>query len=439
MKSRRWSCDTPRRTNAGLSLSLAIIKDDADNFYQMIENLGSGQFGEVLKARHRATGKVVAVKFIGLQHTDTQEMEIMLLLRHTNLVKLYEIYQTNTEIQLVMELLQGGDLFDRIKSQTKFAEEHTKVIVRQICEGVKYLHHHKIIHRDLKPENVLFVHPQDSEMSSQERWAIKIADFGRSKLFPKGVRSMRTETRCGTPGYAAPEMLLRQAYGEKIDCWGCGVLAYIMLSGYPPFPLDLAEESVHRVTTAQFKFPARHWINISEVAKDFISEILVANVDNRMSIDEALDHPWLKTSVAGVLAVSSTAVASYNSSTRSRRQSHDVSQLLQLAYHEHRRSEEAAPAAIEAVAVQVDVVALSEESNQASRIAELEALVHDREHRIAELEAAHEDVGTQLASMGVAHSSIHTHARSMNKAISSHASSIESLSQTKAKACCIVC
>ena len=165
----------------------------------------------------------------------------------------------------------------------------------------------------------------------------------------------------------------------------------------------------------------------------------MANVDNRMSIDEALDHPWLKTSAAGVLAVSSTAVAPYNPSARSSRQSHDVSQLLQLAYHEHRRSEEAAPAAIEAAAVQVDVVALNKESNQALRIAELEALVHDKEHRIAELEAVHEEVGTQLASMGLAHNSIHTHARSMNEATSTYASSIESLSQTKAKACCIVC
>jgi len=281
--------------------SLAIIHDDADNFYDMIESLGSGQFGEVFQAQHKQTGKIVAVKFIDRKQTGAnidsvtaQEIEVMLRIDHITLVTLYEIYQTDTEIQLVMELLQGGDLFDRIKSQKKFAEEHTKEMMRQICLGVKYLHDRKIIHRDLKPENILLVHPEGSNVSGPKKWAIKVADFGRSKLFPEEAPEMHTQTRCGTPGYAAPEVLLRQAYDERIDCWGCGILAYIMLSGFPPFPLNMASDSVQKVTKAQFKFPARHWINISEEAKDFICKMLVADSGKRMSMEEALNHPWFK-------------------------------------------------------------------------------------------------------------------------------------------------
>jgi len=279
---------------------LAAIDDDADNYYEMCESLGEGQFGEVFRAEHKTTGKVVAVKFINRQQTravaidaiTAQEIEVMLRIDHPNCVKLYEIYQTNTEIQLVMELLEGGDLFDRIKSNRKFPEGHAREMMRQICDGVKYLHDRKIIHRDLKPENILLVHPDDSAIQGPEKWAVKVADFGRSKLFPEEVPDMHTQTRCGTPGYAAPEVLLHEKYGEKIDCWGCGILAYIMLSGAPPFPLNMKSGSVSKVTSGRFSFPNRHWGHISAEAHDFIRKMLIVDADKRMSMSQALDHPW---------------------------------------------------------------------------------------------------------------------------------------------------
>jgi len=279
---------------------LAAIDDDADNYYEMCESLGEGQFGEVFRAEHKTTGKVVAVKFINRQQTravaidaiTAQEIEVMLRIDHPNCVKLYEIYQTNTEIQLVMELLEGGDLFDRIKSNRKFPEGHAREMMRQICDGVKYLHDRKIIHRDLKPENILLVHPDDSAIQGPEKWAVKVADFGRSKLFPEEVPDMHTQTRCGTPGYAAPEVLLHEKYGEKIDCWGCGILAYIMLSGAPPFPLNMKSGSVSKVTSGRFSFPNRHWGQISAEAHDFIRKMLIVDADKRMSMSQALEHPW---------------------------------------------------------------------------------------------------------------------------------------------------
>ena len=146
---------------------------------------------------------------------------------------------------------------------------------------------------DLKPENILLLHAQDADVTGPEKWEVKVADFGRSKLFPQEAPDMHTQTRCGTPGYAAPEVLLRQEYGEKIDCWGCGILAFIMLSGRPPFPLNMASASQQKVTSAQYKFRFQHWSLVSEEAKDFIRRMLVPYPDRRMSMGDALKHPWL--------------------------------------------------------------------------------------------------------------------------------------------------
>lgn len=307
------------------SFPLATIEDDVDNYYDMLETLGEGQFGEVFQAQHKTTGKVVAVKFIdrkqsgaNMDSITAQEIEVMLRIDHPNCVKLYEIYQTDTEIQLVMELLRGGDMFDRIKREKKLSEQNARVIMQQVCTGVKCLHDRKIIHRDLKPENILLVHPTDSDICGPDKWAVKVGDFGRSKLFPEEARQMNTQTRCGTPGYAAPEVLLRRPYTEKIDCWGCGVLAYILLSGFPPFPLNMKSDSVRRTTSAQFKFPLKHWGNVSEEAKDFIKQMLVVDASSRMSMDQALRHPWITGNSAPATRNSREVASACHSTERAR-------------------------------------------------------------------------------------------------------------------------
>merc|ERR1712232_325558 len=133
------------------------------------------------------------------------------------------------------------------------------------------------IHRDLKPENILLV-SQDVDSTD-----VKVADFGLSKLFPDDDNADMTATRCGTPGYVAPEVLNRKKYSYKIDTWACGVISYILLCGFPPFPLNMEEKSLRKVNTADFRFPARHWAGISDEAKDFIRRMIVVKPADRLS------------------------------------------------------------------------------------------------------------------------------------------------------------
>ena len=265
--------------------------DDVENHYCLLEELGSGQFATVFKARHQITGNLVAVKMMSKQLL-SQEIDVMLRLNHINCVKLYEVFETDDEYQLVMELVEGCDMFDAVKT-CNFEEEHAKRLMRQICEGVIHLHDQGIIHRDLKPENILL---------SDDCESIKIADFGLSRLLPEGISSMSSASGCGTPGYVAPEVLNQESYGLKIETWACGVMFYIMLAGYPPFPMDLGSRSVARVRNGQFRFPSKYWAGISELAKDLIAKMIVVNPEERLSLDEVLAHPWFAADAACEMA-----------------------------------------------------------------------------------------------------------------------------------------
>eukprot|EP00658_Telonema_sp_P-2_P007369 TRINITY_DN12746_c0_g1_i1.p1 TRINITY_DN12746_c0_g1~~TRINITY_DN12746_c0_g1_i1.p1 ORF type:complete len:279 (-),score=96.69 TRINITY_DN12746_c0_g1_i1:300-1136(-) len=268
-----------------------VIQGDVEDHYEMLEDYGSGQYARVYKAEHKETGKIVAVKLIdkadtGVNVSDDKEINVMLRIDHPYCVKLYAVYDTPTQVQLVMELLEGRDLFDRIINRKKYKEEDAKVLMRRVIEGVVHLHQRNIIHRDLKPENILLVDPEEDTQC-------KVADFGLSKLFPENLQQLETRTLCGTPGYVAPEVLNRLAYGVKIDVWSLGVITYIVLAGFPPFPLDMATNSVAKVKSANYTFPSQHWDGVSEAAKDFIRKMIVVDVNERLSMEQVLAHEWL--------------------------------------------------------------------------------------------------------------------------------------------------
>merc|ERR1712010_116627 len=272
---------------------LKVIHRDAEDDYEFVEDYGQGQYAAVFKAQHRQTSQIVAVRNIDKADTGVsvdkvtdKEINVMLRIDHPYCVKLHAVYETDTQVQLVMELLEGRDLFDRIITRKKYTEPNAKILMKRICEGVRHLHEKNVIHRDLKPENILLASPdQDTDC--------KVADFGLSKLFPEDSHEMKTQTLCGTPGYVAPEVLNRVKYGEKIDVWSLGVIAYISLCGFPPFPLDMAAGSVQKVKTANFSYPAPHWNEVSQEARDFINKMIVVNVDDRATMDQVLAHPWL--------------------------------------------------------------------------------------------------------------------------------------------------
>jgi len=284
--------------DAGITRTRSFIAEHVETHYTIEEELGQGQFATVFKGKHKKTGRVVAIKMIDRKDTGAdvtqsatdKEIQIMKAVNHPNCVQLIEIYQTDDEVQLVMELLEGQDLFDRIlaRNPKKFPEGKARELMQKLCAGVRHLHEHRIIHRDLKPENILLV---STDLDCTD---VKVADFGLSKLFPDEATVAATQTRCGTPGYVAPEVLNRKKYGYKIDSWACGVIAYIVLCGFPPFPLNMEQRSLQKVNAADFRFPSRHWSGISAEAKDFIRRMLVVKADDRMGLDEAMEHPWLQ-------------------------------------------------------------------------------------------------------------------------------------------------
>merc|ERR1711998_618634 len=262
---------------------------DAD--YNLIEKIGEGKYAEAWRAEK--DGRQYAVKLIdkaesGVTVTD-KEIEVMTRIRNANehCVQLYAVYETDEEVQMVLELLEGRDLFDRIITLKRYTEQDAKRLLKAICCGVKQLHDKQCIHRDLKPENILLI-------SEADHCNVKIADFGLSRLFPEGsARQMKAATLCGTPGYVAPEVLERVPYSYAVDVWSLGVIAYIVACGFPPFPLNMQHESVSKVKAADFCFPSPQWRGKSEALKDFIQKMIVVDPRGRASMEEVLAHPWL--------------------------------------------------------------------------------------------------------------------------------------------------
>jgi len=184
-----------------------------------------------------------------------------------------------------MELVTGGELFDRIVEKGSYSEEDAKTLVRKIVSAIEYLHSLNIAHRDLKPENLLV-------KSIADDTEVKIADFGLSKIIDE---QKMMQTACGTPGYVAPEVLNAEGYDKEVDMWSIGVITYILLCGFPPFYSESVPEVFEQIMKAEFDYPEEYWADISENAKDFINSLLVVDVSKRMTARQTLEHKWLRT------------------------------------------------------------------------------------------------------------------------------------------------
>ncbi|KAM6041212.1 calcium/calmodulin-dependent protein kinase type 1G isoform 2-T2 [Theristicus caerulescens] len=198
-----------------------------------MEALGSGAFSEVFLVKQRSTGKLFALKCIKkspLTRDSSLENEIAVLkkIKHENIVTLEDIYESTTHFYLVMQLVSGGELFDRILERGVYTEKDASVVIHQVLTAVKYLHENGIVHRDLKPENLLYLTPEENSK-------IMITDFGLSKMEQNGIMS----TACGTPGYVAPEVLAQKPYSKAVDCWSIGVITYILINGNTALHRDI--------------------------------------------------------------------------------------------------------------------------------------------------------------------------------------------------------
>jgi calcium/calmodulin-dependent protein kinase I len=279
------SADPTRRKIEGAETG--DIKDK----YTIGEIIGRGGFSTVHEITRKADGSKFAVKIV--EKTMIQEdikllrreIEIMKQVDHVNILKLIEIYENDDSVFIVMELVEGSELFDRIVDKGYYSEKSTVHIVKQILNAVRYLHQQGIAHRDLKPENLLCSGEGANEV-------VKIADFGLSKIFG-GDKGEELQTSCGTPGYVAPEVLMSEHYDKSVDMWGIGIITYILLAGYPPFYADNDTQLFEKIMNADYDFDDECWDDVSDIAKDFIRNLLVKNPEERFTADQALEHTWI--------------------------------------------------------------------------------------------------------------------------------------------------
>ncbi|KAH8919396.1 Pkinase-domain-containing protein [Atractiella rhizophila] len=253
--------------------------------YEVSKTLGAGSFGKVKLGKQILTGLPVALKLFQISKVVTAEQwsrvhrEILLLKQvdHPNITKFFDVIQTDHHIILITELLDNGELFDYIiKNKCAVPENEARKFFQQLISAVDYCHKRGIVHRDLKPENLLL----DSHNN------LKIADFGLSNIMRDGDF---LQTSCGSPNYAAPEVIDGAMYnGPEVDVWSCGVILYILLVGHLPFDNQHIPSLFRQIRSARYTLPAL----MRRDAKELIQGILVANMHNRMTIEQIRQSPW---------------------------------------------------------------------------------------------------------------------------------------------------
>jgi len=264
-------------------------RDSIADFYKVDKRkLGEGTYGTVSKAIDRATNAVRAVKIISKKAIKDKgqfqrEVDVQRMMDHPHICKLYATFEDKNNIYLVLELCNGGELFDRISDKGEgMGESQSAEWMKQIIGAVFYMHEHQMMHRDLKPENFLLE-------TTDEDSDLKVIDFGLAAKFEEGEKK---KTKAGTPYYVAPQVL-RGAYGEKCDVWSCGVIVYVLLCGYPPFYGENDKQILGMVKKGKFDFPGPEWDSISPSCKDLISKMLTLEEKDRISAKDAVAHQWI--------------------------------------------------------------------------------------------------------------------------------------------------
>ncbi|XP_035895967.1 phosphorylase b kinase gamma catalytic chain, skeletal muscle/heart isoform isoform X5 [Anopheles maculipalpis] len=278
-------------------------KDAAKGFYAKYEPkeiLGRGISSTVRRCIEKETGKEFAAKIIDLGAAETgdsnhmleatrQEIQILRqVMGHKFIIELQDVFESDAFIFLVFELCRQGELFDYLTSVVTLSEKKSRYIMRQIFEGVDYIHSKNIVHRDLKPENILL----DDNLN------VKITDFGFARVLKEGEKLYDL---CGTPGYLAPETLKcnmfedAPGYSKEVDIWACGVIMFTLLVGCPPFWHRKQMVMLRNIMEGKYSFTSPEWADISEDPKDLIRKCLVVDPSKRITVTEALKHPFFNT------------------------------------------------------------------------------------------------------------------------------------------------
>jgi serine/threonine protein kinase len=285
-------------------------EDNFDNTYEVDEqnSIGAGKFAQVHlcwqrnRPEERYALKVINTKMNDMQSRKRIDEEINILKvlgSHPGIVSLVDVDETRPgAIRLVIELCEGGELYDRIQQKAYYPEQEAKLCIRQLLEAVAYIHSKGVMHRDLKPENILL----SSKVSNTD---VKISDFGLARIsrdYPH--RLPRSHSICGSDFYLAPEVIKQEEYGREIDIWALGVISYVLMSGSLPFFHNVLHKLYRQIVERDLSFPEQAWKNLSKGAHDFILRLMQVRAGDRLTADQALYHPWLRTA-AGAASFSS--------------------------------------------------------------------------------------------------------------------------------------
>uniref|UniRef100_A0A8C5B6I0 Maternal embryonic leucine zipper kinase n=1 Tax=Gadus morhua TaxID=8049 RepID=A0A8C5B6I0_GADMO len=261
------------------------LKSYTMKHYEVYETIGSGGFAKVKLGRHLLTGEKVAIKIMNKKELGEDlprvqvEIEAMKNLSHQHVCRLYQVIETTSKIFIVLEYCPGGELFDYIIAKDRLSEEETRVFFRQIVSALAYVHSQGYAHRDLKPENLLI----DADHN------LKLIDFGLCAK-PKGGLGYELMTCCGSPAYAAPELIQGKTYiGSEADVWSMGVLLFALLCGYLPFDDDNCMVLYRKITRGKYDNP--HWLSPGSVL--LLNQMLQVEPKRRLTVRQLLDHPWV--------------------------------------------------------------------------------------------------------------------------------------------------
>lgn len=266
---------------------------DLTDIYEVREKLGNGKFGLVKLGIHKSSGRKVAIKMMKKKDMSSQdlelvrtEVEILKICQHPGIIRILDIYENLEHMYIVMEYCSGGDMFTYIeKRKFKLSEERAATLIHEVLAAVYYLHSYGITHRDLKPENMLMT-------DNTETASLKLTDFGLSKII--GPNETCNEPY-GTLSYVAPEVLLEKRYTKSVDMWSIGIISYLLLVGILPFDHETSEREIARQTVHNpTPFPSSLWKKISAEARLFVDNLLQKEPTKRMTIKDALEHPWIQ-------------------------------------------------------------------------------------------------------------------------------------------------
>ena len=314
-KKRTYYCDNEKEFITWMKkLKQAINFKNIDDLYEVKEEIGKGRFGMVCKGKNKATGRIVAIKSMDKKEMRIEdlelvktEMDVLKISQHPNIIKLYDIFENEDFIYIIMEYCGGGDLFSYIKKRGfKLQEERACEIIHKICVAVYFMHSYGIIHRDLKPENILMT-------DSTDYADIRLLDFGLSKIIGPGEKCAEP---FGTISYAAPELLQGKCYDKAVDSWSIGIITDLLLIGVHPFDDENDDNEIVRQTIYDpVPFYSKQWKTVSPEAKAFVDGLLQKDPQKRMSIKGALEHEWLNM---------------YNKLARVRKESKDTSCTFEI-------------------------------------------------------------------------------------------------------------